>query len=39
MFVAAERVAAAFGGAPRIVRTRFRRDVDAATGQDPSPRE
>jgi prevent-host-death family protein len=28
-FVAAESVAAAFKGAPRIARTRFRKDVDA----------
>lgn len=38
VFVAAELVAAAFKGAPRIARTRFRKDVDAALDQDPTPR-
>jgi prevent-host-death family protein len=38
LFVAAESVAAAFKGAPRIVRRRFRRDVDAIMSQDPTPR-
>lgn len=38
VFVAAEAVAAAFNGAPRIGRTRFRKDVDAAINQDPTPR-
>ena len=37
-FVAAESVAAAFKGAPRIARTRFRKDVDAVIKQDPTPR-
>jgi hypothetical protein len=36
VFVAAEQVAAAFRGAPRIARTRFRRDVDSAIEQDRS---
>jgi antitoxin (DNA-binding transcriptional repressor) of toxin-antitoxin stability system len=38
VFVAAELVAAAFKGAPRISRSRFRKDVDAAVDQEPSPR-
>jgi antitoxin (DNA-binding transcriptional repressor) of toxin-antitoxin stability system len=38
VFVAAESAAAAFKGAPRIARTRFRKDVDAALDQDPTPR-
>jgi prevent-host-death family protein len=38
VFVAAELVTAAFRGAPRIARTRFRKEVDAAIDQDPSPR-
>jgi antitoxin (DNA-binding transcriptional repressor) of toxin-antitoxin stability system len=38
VFVAVESVAAAFRGAPRIARRRFRRDVDAALDQDPTPR-
>jgi antitoxin (DNA-binding transcriptional repressor) of toxin-antitoxin stability system len=38
VFVTAEQVAAAFRGAPRIARARFRRDVDAAIDQDPSRR-
>jgi antitoxin (DNA-binding transcriptional repressor) of toxin-antitoxin stability system len=38
VFVAAESVTAAFKGAPRIARTRFRRDVDAVVDQDPAPR-
>ena len=38
VFVSAELVAAAFRAAPRIARKRFRRDVDAAIDQDPSPR-
>jgi antitoxin (DNA-binding transcriptional repressor) of toxin-antitoxin stability system len=38
LFVAAASVAAAFKGAPRIVRRRFRRDVDRALNQDPTPR-
>jgi antitoxin (DNA-binding transcriptional repressor) of toxin-antitoxin stability system len=38
VFVAAESVAAAFRGAPQIVRGRFRHDVDAMLNQDPTPR-
>ena len=38
IFVAAEAALAAFAGAPRIVRGRFRRDVDAVISQDPAPR-
>ena len=38
MFVPAEAVLAAFAGAPRISRTRFRKDVDAVIDQDATPR-
>jgi prevent-host-death family protein len=38
VFVAAESVAAAFKGAPRIARRRFRQDLDAVVNQDPTPR-
>jgi antitoxin (DNA-binding transcriptional repressor) of toxin-antitoxin stability system len=38
VFVDAESVAAAFTGAPRISRSRFRKDVDALLDQDPTPR-
>jgi antitoxin (DNA-binding transcriptional repressor) of toxin-antitoxin stability system len=38
VFVGAAAAAAAFKGAPRIARTRFRRDVDRVIHQDPSPR-
>jgi prevent-host-death family protein len=38
VFVAAEIVAAAFRGAPRIIHRRFRQDVDAVLNQDPTPR-
>lgn len=38
LFVRAETVAAAYRRAPRITRTRFRRDLDAAINQDPTPR-
>lgn len=38
VFVAAELVVAAFKGAPRIARSRFRKEVDAAIDQDPTPR-
>jgi antitoxin (DNA-binding transcriptional repressor) of toxin-antitoxin stability system len=38
VFIAAEAVAAAFKGAPRLARRRFRRDVDAVMNQDPTPR-
>ena len=37
-FVPAEAAVAAFAGAPRIVRARFRKDVDAMIDQDPTPR-
>lgn len=38
VFVAAEVVAAAYQRAPRLPRARFRRDIDAAIDQDPTPR-
>ena len=38
LFVAADTVTAAFKGAPRIARRRFRKDVDATLNQDPTPR-
>jgi antitoxin (DNA-binding transcriptional repressor) of toxin-antitoxin stability system len=38
MFVPAEQAVAAFAGAPRIDRRRFRADIDALVDQDPSPR-
>jgi hypothetical protein len=38
VFVPADAVLAAFRGAPRIVRARFRQDVDAVIDQDPAPR-
>ena len=38
VFVAAESVALAFKGAPPIARRRFRKDVDAALDQNPTPR-
>ena len=38
VFVAADAVVAAFAGAPRVVRRRFRKDVDAVIDQDPTPR-
>lgn len=38
VFVPADAVAAAFAGAPRIARARFRRDVDAILDQDADPR-
>lgn len=37
-FVTAETAVAAFAGAPRIARGRFRKDVDAVIDQDPTPR-
>jgi antitoxin (DNA-binding transcriptional repressor) of toxin-antitoxin stability system len=37
VFVPTETVLAAFAGAPRIARTRFRRDVDAVIDQIPPP--
>ena len=38
VFVAAESVAAAFRGAPRLARKRFRQDLDAVIDQNPAPR-
>jgi len=38
VFVSADVVAAAFAGAPRINRERFRKDVDALIDQDATPR-
>jgi antitoxin (DNA-binding transcriptional repressor) of toxin-antitoxin stability system len=38
MFVPSDTVLAAFTGAPRIVRARFRKDVDAVIDQDATPR-
>jgi prevent-host-death family protein len=38
VFVPADAVAAAYRRAPRIAGTRFRRDVDSAINQDPTPR-
>jgi antitoxin (DNA-binding transcriptional repressor) of toxin-antitoxin stability system len=38
VFVPAEAALAAFAGAPRIARRRFRRDVDARIDQDSTPR-
>jgi hypothetical protein len=38
VFVPSDAVLAAFTGAPRIVRARFRKDVDAMTDQDATPR-
>ncbi len=37
-FVPAEAAVAAFASAPRIVRARFRKDVDAMIDLDPTPR-
>lgn len=38
LFVPSDAVAAAFAGAPRIARARFRKDVDALLDQDATPR-
>ncbi|MDQ3348052.1 MAG: hypothetical protein M3545_08790 [Acidobacteriota bacterium] len=38
VFVPSDAVAAAFAGAPRIARARFRKDVDAVLDQDATPR-
>jgi antitoxin (DNA-binding transcriptional repressor) of toxin-antitoxin stability system len=38
VFVPADAVLAAFAGAPRIARARFRKDVDAVLDQDFTPR-
>ena len=37
-FVAADAALAAFAGAPPVDAERFRKDVDAALDQDPTPR-
>ena len=37
-FVPVDTVTAAYRHAPRIARARFRRDVDGAVDQDPTPR-
>jgi prevent-host-death family protein len=37
-FVRAEAVVALFHGAPRVDYRQFRSDLDAAAGQDPTPR-
>lgn len=36
-FVPTEAVLAAFAGAPRLARGRFRKDLDALIDQDPTP--
>ena len=38
VFVPSDAVVAAFAGAPRIARARFRTDVDAVIDQDSTPR-
>jgi antitoxin (DNA-binding transcriptional repressor) of toxin-antitoxin stability system len=38
VFVSSSAVLAAFAGAPRIARARFRKDVDAVLDQDFTPR-
>jgi prevent-host-death family protein len=38
MFVPTETAVAAFAGAPRVARGRFRKDVDGLIDQDPTPR-
>ncbi len=38
VFVPAEGVLAAFAGASRLARMRFRKDVDRLIDQDPTPR-
>ena len=38
MFVPVEAALAAFAGAPRVARRRFRKDIDALINQDPTPR-
>ena len=37
-FVPSDIVLAAFAGAPRIARARFRKDVDGVIDQDATPR-
>jgi hypothetical protein len=38
IFVPTDAVLAAFAGAPRVARDRFRKDIDALIDQDPTPR-
>lgn len=38
VFVPSDTVIAVFAAAPRLARTRFRKDVDAVIDQDPTPR-
>lgn len=38
VFVQSDAVVAAFAGAPRIARARFRKDVDAVIDQESTPR-
>jgi antitoxin (DNA-binding transcriptional repressor) of toxin-antitoxin stability system len=38
VFVPSDAALAAFAGAPRLSRARFRKDVDAAIDQDVTPR-
>jgi len=38
VFVPTEAALAAFAGAPRVLRARFRKDVDALIDQDSTPR-
>ncbi len=38
VFVPTEAALAAFAGAPRVARARFRKDVDAVIDQDATPR-
>jgi antitoxin (DNA-binding transcriptional repressor) of toxin-antitoxin stability system len=38
VFIPAEAAVAAFAGAPRVARERFRKDVDRVIDQDPTPR-
>jgi antitoxin (DNA-binding transcriptional repressor) of toxin-antitoxin stability system len=38
VFVQSDAVVAAFTGAPRIARARFRKDVDRVVDQDATPR-
>jgi antitoxin (DNA-binding transcriptional repressor) of toxin-antitoxin stability system len=39
MFVPVEAALAAFAGAPRVARERFRKDINALINQDPTPRD
>jgi antitoxin (DNA-binding transcriptional repressor) of toxin-antitoxin stability system len=38
LFVASDAVLAAFAGAPRVARVRFRKDLDVLIDQDLTPR-